>query len=196
MATREEIARQAVLTTLRDPAVGRMVFGVGWVLILPNDYERVAKAIESGAITVHIDSSLPSHMAQYNSGANRLDVPPGGSDPALLIHESTHAIFDIRSLPASTSESEGIAYIAQALFGRLKYGRPRSRYMVSADPVNPVSWFGWQTIFDQSSALAEILVTTPYLRRDQVTMLFTAVSMTTTYINQGPDTSYNGVPGT
>lgn len=196
MATPEEIARQSVLTTLRDPAVARMIFGVGWVLILPNDYERVAKAIESGAITVQIDSSLPSHMAQYDSNSNRLSVPPGGSSPSLLIHESTHAIFDIRSLPSSTAESEGVAYIAQALFGRLKYGPPRSRYMVSADPMNPVSWFGWQTIFDQSTALAEMLVTTPYLRRDQVMMLFTAVSMTTTYIKQGPNTSYNGVPGT
>jgi hypothetical protein len=126
----DEAARKAVLAALRDPAVARMGFGVGFVLIFPRDYERVARAIESGAITVHADPSLGPHQANYNYQSNCFNVPPGISDLPLLIHEATHAIFDIRRIATGTGESEGMAYIAQALFSRVKYGPPRTLHSV------------------------------------------------------------------
>jgi hypothetical protein len=200
----DEVARQQVLAALRDPAVGRMNFGVGRVFIIAYDYERVAKAIESGAITVHVDSSLAAHMAQYSPGRgptaldkpNSFAIPPGGSSQSLLIHEATHAIFDIQSRASYTAESEGTAYIAQMLFNRLKYGAS-SRHIVSQDPAHVVSWIAWQTIFDQASLLAEMLtkVSPPYVTEDQAKMLYWAVSNTLTYIAQGSNTSYDGVPG-
>jgi hypothetical protein len=190
-----EVARQQVLKVLRDPAVAHMNFGVGRVFIIAYDYERVAKAIESGAITVHVDSRLASHMAEYWSrqGSTALDkansfaVPPGGSSDNLLIHEATHAIFDLQSRDSYTAESEGLAYVAQELFIRLKYG-PQSRYIVSSDPAHPVSRF---------ALLAETLtkIHPPYVTEDQAKMLYWAISNTITYINQGPNTGYDGVPG-
>ena len=144
----EVAARNAVLAALRDSTVAKMGFGVGQILIFPADYERVAKAIEGGAIKVKVDSSISAHMANYNYGNDSLNVPPGGSDANLLIHEATHAIFDLRGINCSTGESEGMAYIAQALFTRIKYGH-QGRYIPSMDQ-HPVSWFGWQTIFDES----------------------------------------------
>ncbi len=201
----DEVARKQVLAALRDPAVGRMNFGVGRVFIIAHDYERVAKAIESGIITVHVDSRLAAHMAEYWSGAgptaldkaNSFAVPPGGSDQSLLIHEATHAIFDIQRRASYTAESEAVAYVAQVLFSRLKNG-PSARYIVSSDPVHVVSWIAWQTIFDQASMLAEILtkVKPPYVTEDQAKLLYWAISNTVTYINQGPNTAYDGVPGT
>jgi hypothetical protein len=201
----DEVARKQVLAALRDPAVGRMNFGVGRVFIIAHDYERVAKAIESGAITVHVDSRLAAHMAEYWSGAgptaldkaNSFAVPPGGSDPSLLIHEATHAIFDIQNRPSYTNESEALAYVAQALFSRIKYGPPSARYIVSQDPAHVISWIAWQAIFDQASLLAEILITTkpPYVTEDQAKLLYWAIGNTITYINQGPNTSYDGVAG-
>jgi hypothetical protein len=200
----DELARKQVLAALRDPAVGRMNFGVGRVFIIAYDYERVAKAIESGIITVHVDSRLAPHMAEYWSGqgstaldkANSFAVPPGGSDESLLIHEATHAIFDIQNRPSYTAESEGLAYVAQALFSRIKYG-PSARYIVSADPAHVMSWIAWQAIFDQASMLAEILINAkpPYVTEDQAKVLYWAIGNTITYINQGSNTSYDGVPG-
>jgi hypothetical protein len=200
----DEVARKQVLAALRDPAVGRMNFGVGRVFIIAHDYERVAKAIESGVITVHVDSRLPAHMAEYWSGAgptaldkaNSFAVPPGGSDVSLLIHEATHAIFDIQKRPSYTAESEAVAYVAQTLFSRIKYG-PSARYIVSSDPAHVMSWIAWQAIFDQASMLAEILIKTkpPYVTEDQAKLLYWAIGNTTTYINQGSNTSYDGVPG-
>ncbi len=200
----DEVARKQVLAALRDPAVGHMNFGVGRVFIIAYDYERVAKAIESGVINVHVDSRLAAHMAEYWSGrgptaldkANSFAVPPGGSSPALLIHEATHAIFDMQNRASYTAESEAVAYVAQALFSRLKYG-PSARYIVSSDPVHVVSWIAWQAIFDQASMLAEILmkVKPPYATEDQAKFLYWAISNTVTYINQGSNTSYDGVPG-
>src|SRR6185312_9446953 len=163
----DEVARKQVLAALRDPAVGRMSFGVGRVFIIAYDYERVAKAIESGIITVHVDSRLPAHMAEYWSGrgptaldkANSFAVPPGGSDVSLLIHEATHAIFDIQNRASYTAESEGVAYVSQA-------------------PAHVISWIAWQAIFDQASMLAEILtkVKPPYVTEDQAKLLYWAIS--------------------
>ena len=144
-------------------------------------------------------------MAEYWSGqgptaldkANSFAVPPGGSDQALLIHEATHAIFDIQNRPSYTNESEALAYVAQALFSRIKYGPPATRYIVSQTQRMWISWIAWQAIFDQASTLAEILIKTkpPYVTEDQAKMLYWAVGNTLTYINQGPNTSYDGVPG-
>jgi hypothetical protein len=200
----DEVARQQVLAALRDPAITHMNFGVGRVFIIASDYERVAKAIESGVITVHVDSKVAAHMAEYWSQqgstpldrANSFAIPPGGSDPALLVHEATHAIFDIQKRDSYTNESEAVAYVAQALFTRLKYG-PQNRYIVSQDPAHPVSWFAWQEIFDQSGMLADILlkISPPYVTEEQARILYWAIGGTITYIRQGPRTAYDGVPG-
>ena len=200
----DEVARKQVLAALRDPAVGRMNFGVGRVFIIGYDYERVAKAIESGIITVHVDSRLPGHMAEYWSRrgptaldkANSFAVPPAGASEPLLIHEATHAIFDIQGRDSYTAESEGVAYVAQALYSLLKYG-PSGRYIVSSDPAHLISWVAWQAIFDQASMLASIVrnVRPPYVTEDQAKLLYWAISNTITYMNQGSTTSYDGVPG-
>ena len=200
----DEVARKQVLTALRDPAVSRMSFGVGRVFIIAYDYERVAKAVENGIITVHVDARLAPHMAEYWSGrgstaldkGNSFAVPPGGSSESLLIHEATHAIFDIQRRDSYTAESEAVAYVAQALFSRLKYG-PQARHIVSSDPAHVVSWIAWQAIFDHVSMLADILAKTkpPYVTEDQAKLLYWAISNTVTYINQGSRTSYDGVPG-
>jgi len=192
--TRNDLAaRNAVLATLRDPAIKRMGFGVGSVLIFPFDYERVAKAIEGNKISVRVDPKGSAHMALYDYASDRFKIPPGGSNPDLLVHEATHAIFDIRKIATGTGVSEGMAYIAQALFQRIKFG-PQARYVPAMDQ-GLISFMGWQMIFDLSRALAEVLIKTPYITRDRAEPLFNAVGMTVTYLGQGPNANYNGVPG-
>ena len=190
-------ARNTVLAALRDRTVRRMGFGVGGILISPSDYEGVAKAIESSKIRVMVDSSpdASDHLAYYASNSNCFILPPSGDcDPSLVIHEATHAIFDIRKINCSTGESEGMAYIAQALFTRIKNG-PQKRYIPAMDenPFSPFSWIGWQMIFDESSALAEILIKTPYITRDRAERLFNAIRMTKKYTDQGARTNNDGV---
>jgi hypothetical protein len=132
-------------------------------------------------------------MALYDYASDRFKIPPGGSNPDLLVHEATHAIFDIRKIATGTGVSEGMAYIAQALFQRIKFG-PQARYVPAMDQ-GLISFMGWQMIFDLSRALAEVLIKTPYITRDRAEPLFNAVGMTVTYLGQGRNANFNGVPG-
>lgn len=170
--TPEQAVRNRVLSILRGPVVGRMNFGVGRIFIPSSNYEMVAKAIEGGFITVKVDPSL-SNSAVYYWGYNRIDLSPT-SDPALIVHECTHAIFDLRKITTRVEETEGLAYVAQALYGLLDRG-PSARYIVSRDPLHPVSWTAWQLIFDESSRLAGLLMSTHQVTDDDAATLSWAI---------------------
>jgi hypothetical protein len=192
----DETARRAVLAALRGRAIAGMNFGIGRIYIIAYDYEIIANAVESGKIGVKVDPSL-SNKAVYHPGINRIDVAPGGSDVSLIIHECTHAIFDVHKIRTRVEETEGLAYTAQALYGLLKYG-PQARYIVSEDPGHPISWAAWQMIFDQSSALAQVLRLRPdhWVSADEASSLFWAIKNTTWYAPRvGHDEVNDGVPG-
>jgi hypothetical protein len=186
-------ARNLVLSILREPVVGRMNFSVGRISITPADYQRVAKAIEGGGIAVNADVRL-DNQAFYNSATHRLTISSKLQDPGLIIHECTHAIFDLRAIITHVEVSEGLAYVAQSFYGRLSNG-PQGRYVLEPDPANPMSWAAWQIIFDESARLAEMLTTTPSVSEAEAAELFRAIRNTTWYrsrmgrleINDGVD---------
>jgi hypothetical protein len=150
--TVDETARKEVLDALRSPTARRMNFGLGRFFISAGSYEQVADAIDRGFIHVKVQSSF-HNRAEYHPDINEIWLAPGTSQ-SLIIHECTHAIFDLRKYTSAVEESEGIAYVAQELFDELKSG-PRGRYIVSSDPADPVSWVAWQSIFDMATALAK-----------------------------------------
>ena len=194
MPTADKDAKKLVLATLRGSPTRRIDFGVGPVYIRGSDYERVAKAVEGDGITVKADVRLSS-KAFYNPATNRMTVNPEQPDEALIVHEATHAIFDLRAIPTIVEESEGIAYIAQALYGLIKYG-PRPRYIVSPDPGNPMSWAAWQTIFDESSRLADLMLLQPRIFADDAAELFRAIRNAGWYRGRVGKLEINdGVPG-
>ena len=178
--TPDEAARNLVLATLRDPVVQRMNFGVGRIFIRAKDYENVAKAIEGGFIKVKMNPSL-GHIAMYYwaNPDNRIEVSPT-TGAALIIHECTHAIFDVRMIATHVDETEGMAYVAQALYGLLKNG-PTARYIVSSDPLHPISWASWQFIFDESTRLATTLLNTHRVTDDDAALLHWAIKHANIY---------------
>lgn len=175
--TPDEVARNLVLSILRDPVVRRMTFGVGFLIISATNYEDIAKAIEAGKIVVKSNPAL-GHLALYygNVTPARIELSPTISDMGLIIHECTHAIFDMLKLTTNVEQSEGFGYIAQALYGLLKYG-PTARYVV---PFHwpPLSWVSWQTIFDESNRLAAILKTRFWITNQEAATLFGAFKNT------------------
>ncbi|HEX4810181.1 MAG TPA: hypothetical protein VH325_14675 [Bryobacteraceae bacterium] len=173
-----DAARSLVLNTLRGPAIARMRFGIGRIVISPDQYESVARAIESGYITVVVDPSL-KNKAEYYWNLNEIHLATT-SDPALIVHECTHAIFDLRKITTRVEETEGVAYVAQALYGLILYG-PSPRYIVSSDPGHPISWAAWQVIFDESTRLATMILKTPWVSDKDADSLYWAIGHTNWY---------------
>ena len=194
--TPNQIAKNVVLATLREPLVSMMNFGVGRIFIPSSQYAWLAKAIDRDYITVQEDPAL-SGSAVYHYGANRIDVPPYGGAPslearALIIHECTHAIFDLRKVTSPVEESEGIAYVAQALYSRLNGST--HRHVVSADPADVVSWMAWQSIFDEAAKLAEMVSRKFKVTEQEAGLLFWAIKNANFYRGRvGSSEMFDGV---
>lgn len=177
--TPDQVATNLVLSILRGPAIPQMNFGVGFLMISSTYYEDIAKAIDTGKIIVKVNTDPRlSGLAFYYGGVKpaRIEISPTISDMGLIVHECTHAIFDMLKLTTNVGQSEGFGYIAQALYGLLKNG-PTARYVV---PFHwpPFSWNSWQIIFDESRRLAGILKTTHWVSDAEAAPLFGAFKNT------------------
>jgi hypothetical protein len=175
--TPDQIATNLVLSTLRDPVIKQMNFGVGFLIIGSTYYEDIAKAIQAGKIVIKSNPAL-SGLALYYGGSTpaRIEISPTISDMGLIVHECTHAIFDMMKRTTNVEQSEGFGYISQALYGLLKSG-PTARYSV---PYHwpPWSWISWQTIFDESKRLAALLKTKRWVSESEAAELFGAFKNT------------------
>ena len=93
--------------------------------ITPNDFALVAQAIQQNVIDVQ-EGGVTDGMAKYTakndggSKANTMYVGRNTTSPtvlnSLLVHESVHAIFDLKSLTLPWLDNEVIAYIAQGFY--------------------------------------------------------------------------------
>jgi hypothetical protein len=85
-------------------------------------FGNVARAIEQNKIHVTVTNAFPPGVgAQYDGSANTILTPPviGRWDEATVMHESTHAAFDIARTPISGMDEEAAAYVVGALYGRM-----------------------------------------------------------------------------
>ena len=179
--TPDQVARNLVLSTLRGPVVSRMTFGVGFLFISSTSYEDVAKAIEAGKIVVKAKSG---NIALYHGYLHPalIEVDPALGDLGLILHECTHAIFDMRKITTRVEQSEAFGYLSQALYGWLvRGGAPRNRYLVSRDLADPLSWGSWQLIFDESTRLAGILARKYWVSEDDAALLFKVITNANIY---------------
>jgi hypothetical protein len=154
----------------------RMTFGVGFLYMRATDYGEIAKAIEAGKIQVKMNPGM-GNMAQYtwNVTPGLLEVTPATSQ-GLIIHECTHAIFDMLKLTTRVEQSEGFAYLAQCLFDRLTNGGPpASPIKASADYGDIKSWGGWQLIWDESTSLAGKLATSGWIDESEAADLYAGI---------------------
>jgi len=171
--TPDQIARNLVLTTLRGPVIGRMNFGVGFLMISAGYYEDIAKAIEAGKIVVKLNPASTT-LAFYNGGLKPPVIELGPSTSRdLIVHECTHAIFDMLKITTRVEQSEAFGYLSQALYGLLSHG-PSARYNVPFH-MPALSWVAWQTIFDESKRLAGVLKTNFWVSDDDASGLFWAI---------------------
>jgi len=108
-----------LLSVLRNPRISNIDFHVGHCHVSGTGYELVAAAIEDGRISVETGES--SEWAAYGVGTNTFFVRRSQSfrlsDQALVVHECTHALLDIRNAWKFTDlSSEAAAYLAQVVF--------------------------------------------------------------------------------
>ena len=112
----------AIEKVLKDTKATSLVdFTLGSIRVTPALIADVGKAVSGGKITVVIDPGI-THDAIYNIKLNQLQLKANKStfnllDRALLIHEATHAVSDMRKIGKTPNiDDEAAGYIAQALY--------------------------------------------------------------------------------
>lgn len=113
--------KDQVISTLENANVTRIHFSFGPVRVDSPGYTSVKDAVRDDRIRVVHVPSLGANRAVYRYSHNvfRLGFSSVGGNPdrqALLIHEATHAIFDVNDMDMKLKESEAGAYIAQCMF--------------------------------------------------------------------------------
>ena len=187
-------AKQAVLTVLRDPVASNLHFKIGSNELKSGDLLAVARAIEQGQIQV-IHRPSGGHMAVYRTD-NRLVIPFGQLPPvgnrALIVHEAVHAAMDMRRVPLTMEESEGMAYIAQALYLQ-RHGLDLANTTVQPGfNVNAVNFVAWTGIFGNASDIAKAVASNTVSRWDLL-LLGASLRLAPTYRTQ-PAPNNDGVP--
>jgi hypothetical protein len=126
--------RQRVLDLLRGPTAGRIRFTfpffAGTVTISPVSFRHVANAIERGHVHLDVTNAFPPGVAgQYVSGTpNTLRIKPiiGRVEEGLVLHECTHAVFDLTHTRVNGNDDEAASYVVDALYFRMTgLRRPR-----------------------------------------------------------------------
>ena len=119
--------RTNVLHVLRGEEAARIrftfPFAAGTVTISPKSFDYVASAIEMGKVKVVPTTVFPAGVAgQYISGTpNELHVLPvvGREQLGQILHECTHALFDLTQTHVTANEDEAAAYVVDALYFRM-----------------------------------------------------------------------------
>lgn len=109
----------------RTPEIARLNFAFGKLQVSPNGYQNdVADAISAKKIKVKPGSpAVPDGAgAAYYAGFDTLDLRAGFSisklsDQAYVVHECTHALFDLQNIgDHSGYDDEAASYIAEAIY--------------------------------------------------------------------------------
>lgn len=126
--------RQLILQALRGWEASRIRFtfaaGGNNITINRATFDRVARAIEGNVVHVTVSRTFPAGVgALYHSDTNTIETPPviGRADLGLVLHESTHAFFDLASTGLPALDDEAAAYVVDALYFRMT-GLPRPRW--------------------------------------------------------------------
>ena len=122
--------KQTVIDVLKNSHTQKIRFTyigtTGWVFrIVPNDFMTIALAIQNNNIDVQ-QGGAAAGKARYsikndgNSKANTFYLGRNNTSPtvydSLLVHESVHAIFDLKGITMPWLDNEVIAYIAQGFY--------------------------------------------------------------------------------
>jgi hypothetical protein len=156
-------ATETVLSILQDKSLSSLDFKFNKRTIQPSMYQKVAKAITEGKITV---INQPNLLKQGSLGRylpvitidnnnewydvlvlRHADLGTSANDQfvraASIIHECTHAGFDLLKLTKMTHlEHEAGSYIAATIFvvANLKLSKLLEKANVPVDPIGKAAW--------------------------------------------------------
>jgi hypothetical protein len=125
--------QQRVIGVLSGVEATRIRFTIpvgGGITINRFTFQRVAGAIKRGDVHVKVTTTFPAGVgAQYDPSTNTIETPPviGRVDEGLVLHECTHAFFDLASTAIPALDDEATAYVVDALYFRMT-GLPRNRW--------------------------------------------------------------------
>ena len=114
------IGRNTVTGILRSTEAQKIKsFSIGGIGFDPRTFPVLADAIERGKIKV--DDSGEDGMAEYDYSTNTIFlgfyfVGLSTTRPALILHECTHAVYDVAQTKMSVAVSEAIAYVVQCQY--------------------------------------------------------------------------------
>ena len=120
MSTRDHVIR-----VLRGGEASRIRFTIpagGGLTINAARFRAVARAIENNHIQVKVVTTFPAGVgALYHPDTNTIETPPllGRVSDGLLLHECTHAAFDIGHVGIVAVADEAAAYVVDALYFRM-----------------------------------------------------------------------------
>lgn len=119
------IGKQTVLGILRDSDTQKIKpFSFGGIGFDPKTFPVLAGFIDRGQ--VRVDDSGKDGMAEYDYKTNTIILGFTWTidhvKEALIVHECTHAVYDVAKTKMSTAISEAIAYIVQCQYLLVKRG--------------------------------------------------------------------------
>jgi hypothetical protein len=181
--------KQLVITVLDDALVSRITFRFGPVNIAAAGYDAVKAAVQSDRITVVHIPDLGTNKAVYRYTHNQFRLgftSLGGSADrkALILHEATHAIFDINATRMKEKQSEAAAYIAQCMYF---YFLNEAAIRGGATPT-----FSGNAILTAAWPIAVGAISTPQIADTALAPLFTAIANDRQY-NAEADVVFDGV---
>lgn len=117
-----------MIDVLKDKNTRRISFTLGNAKVNSAEYKLVAAALKDKSIAVSYNKDLGSDEGRYHykprnkfiMGFNA--VGANESRMALVVHEASHAVFDLNKTKLKVKESEAAAYIAQALYFYYAWG--------------------------------------------------------------------------
>jgi len=181
--------KDRVLSLLGGPEAARIRFTVPSasvpVTINRAAFTTVANAIVAGKIGVSPFAATTRALAEYHQPAGptapatgQLMVPPilGRIDEAAVMHESTHAFFDLTTSNILATEEEAVSYVVTALYHRMT-------------GLTPTRWTGAEP-FISAKAVADALLHqyqvgvsgVPAVDAGQFQTLMLAVATSPTYL--------------
>jgi hypothetical protein len=108
-------------------------FALEGFAVSPARLHGVGKAVKNGTVGIKIESTGPYFAAAYSSGPDRhftlgkLELQPGDSWRATIVHESVHCAFDLAKEHPANELDEAAAYLAESVFwhaGGLRVSHP------------------------------------------------------------------------
>jgi hypothetical protein len=185
--------KDRVLNLLRGHEASRIRFTVpastGTVTIDRTTFSTVANAVVAGKVRVKPQTTFtPGVGAEYGTGAapasgalpaassGELRVPPilGRVQEGLVMHECTHAFFDLTKSKIKATEEEAVCYVVNALYFRMT-GLTPARW--TNEPHKTAKSVADGLLHQYAVGVAGI----PTINRDTWTSLVLAVALNPTY---------------